>query len=350
MNRSLRLLPLVALFTAAVARAADKDVPAAVVAGSTFSFADVDRAAADRLFRIRNDEYTARRQALEELAAQALVAREAAARGVTPEALTAAEVEAKTPDPTDAQTREFFEQNKGRTGDKPYEELVPVIKNFLRQQAMGLRRADYLRGLKAKYGMTVNLEVPRADVSASTAPSRGPKNAPVTLIEFSDFQCPFCAKAEESVRRLEALYGPSLRVVFRNFPLAMHKDAPRAAEAAACADSMGKFWPYHDLLYANQEKLSQEGLIDMAVKTGMSKTLFTACLASGRFADQWRQDADDGRRAGVNGTPTFFVNGRYLFGNVPFEGLVQAIDDELLRLGKPLPVPAEASRGKGKKK
>jgi protein-disulfide isomerase len=313
-----------------------EDAPAAVVAGDTVTFSAVDQAAADRLRRLRDEEFGIKRQALEEILVQRLTAREAAARNMTPDALLAAEVDAKAPPVSDAEKKDLYEKNKARMDGKSYEEMGPLLDNYLLQQKMLLRKSEYIRSLKAKYGVMVMMEPSRVSVEPS-GPSKGAKDAPVVLVAFSDFQCPYCSNAEETLAQVEKVYGKRLRIVFRHYPLSMHKDAPRAAEAAICAEDQGKFWPYHDLLFANQDKLSEDGLKELAAKAGLKKDAFAKCLASGRHAADWKKDADDGRKAGVTGTPSFFINGRMLFGNQTFDAFVQAIDDEFMRLGKPLP-------------
>lgn len=345
------VLPALALLLSAPSRAEDVvlDPVLAVVAGSTVPLSTIEDMAAATLRRVRADEYAVRRQALEDVFLQVLAEREAAARGVSLEDLLIAEVQDKAPVPTEAQQKAFYEQNKSRMGGKTFEETAPLIVAHLQDQSALIRRQAFLRGLKSKYGVRLFFQPPRTVVDPSDDPSRGPAGAPVTLIIFSDFQCPFCGQSVETVRRLEKLYGKSLRVVFRDFPLTMHKDAPRAAEAAACAQAQGKFWAFHDAAFADQKDLSAEGLKKLALKAGLNGKAYDACVASGKFSDEWKADMEDGRRAGVTGTPTYFVNGHMLFGNQTYEALLQALDDELLLKNLPLPGAEKIKSSKKKK-
>lgn len=347
----------IALASSTAVLAHGDDVPVdpvlAVVGGSTVPLSAVDDMAADQLRQVRDQEFTVRRQALEEVFFQLLTEREAKARGVSPEDLVLNQVDAQAPAPTEAEKRDFYGQNKARLGGRSYEETSGTIGEHLRQLKVSQRRAAFLRGLKAKYGVKLFLEPPRSPVDASNDPAQGPQGAPVTLVVFSDFQCPHCSKAVDIENRLKDLYGNSLRVVFRDYPLAIHKEAPRAAEAGACAADQGKFWPFHDLLFTRQGDLSDKGLTAVAVEAGLNAKRFSDCLSSGKNAEEWKADAADGQRYGVSGTPTFFINGRMIFGTPPFEVFVQAVDDELLLRGKPLPGAEKIDSkrtGKGGKK
>ncbi len=323
---------------------------AALVAGTTVTLSAVETGAASSLRRLKDQEYAARRQALEDIISQQLFAREAAARGVTSEALLKAEVDDKTTPPSEDDKKGFFNDNKALLGGKSYEEIASQIGEHLQQQNSADRRVEYLRELKAKYGVRVLLEPARVAVDPADGPAFGPKGAPISLVIFSDFQCPHCAKLVDTLHKLEGLYGPSLRVVFRNYPLAMHKDAALAAQAAACADEQKRFWPVHDLLFANQDKLSMEGLQGLVVQAGVKKKAFDKCLVSGRYADRLARDTADAQRYGVSGTPTVFINGRAIFGSQPLGTYEQAVDDELLSRGLPLPGLRTASPKKEEKK
>lgn len=320
----------------------------AVVGGSTVTLSVVENMAAQALRRVRADEYAVRRQALEDVFFQTLSTREAEVRGLSVNDLLDREIGDKITAPTEEEQKDFYKQNLSRMGGKTYEEVSPLINEHLTEERVAVRRAAFLRGLKAKYGVRLFFEPPRVAVDPSDDPSKGPAGAPVTLVIFSDFQCPFCGKAVDAVNDLEKAYGKNLRVVFRDFPLNMHKDAPRAAEAGACAQEQGKFWRFHDALFADQKDLSDQGLAARAAKAGLNVKAFSACLSSGKYAGEWKADAEDGRRYGVTGTPTFFVNGRMLFGNQSLQALSQAVDDELLLRGLPLPGAEKISGGKKK--
>ena len=178
---------------------------------------------------------------------------------------------------------------------------------------------------------TAPAEPPRVAVEPA-GPSVGPADAPVTIVEFSDFQCSFCAALQPALDRVKTEYAGRVRLVFRHFPLTgIHPDAWRAAEAAACAGEQGRFWDLHALLFREQAALSAGDLRQKAARLGMDTAAFGACLDGRRYHDAVHADVDAGIKAGVEGTPTLFINGRPVVGAVPFEELAALIDDELRR-------------------
>ena len=163
-------------------------------------------------------------------------------------------------------------------------------------------------------------------------PSAGPVDAPVTIVEFSDFACPYCAALQPTLERVKAEYAGRVRLVFRHFPLTgIHPDAWRAAEAAACAGEQGRFWDLHALMFSEQAALSADDLREKAGRLDMDTAAFGACLDDRRHHDAIHADVDAGLEAGIEGTPTLFINGRPVVGAVPFDRLAALIDDELRR-------------------
>ena len=314
---------------------------AALVAGRPIDLAAVDALIRPQLVEIRSREHQLRAQALDELIAQELIAKEAAARGVAVEALEKSEVEDKAV-VTDAEAKAFYDANKARVGSTPEAEALKQIKDGLGQQRQGERRSAFARELRSKYEVKVLLEPYRVSVDLADAPVRGAARAPVTIVEFSDFQCPFCVRARPTVAKVREAYGDKVRWVFRHFPLSFHQYAEKAGEAAACAGDQGKFWEMHDTLWANNTKLDVAELKGYAVKLGLDAAAFGQCLDSGRHAGLVDRDMEAGASYGVSGTPAFFVNGRPLVGAQPFEAFQRVIDDELQRSGAPLPAAASA--------
>jgi protein-disulfide isomerase len=292
----------------------------------------VDDLVRAQLMELRAREHQLRSQALDSLVAQALLEKEAETRGVTPEALHEAEVESKAV-VTDADAKAFYATNKARFGTTSEADALQQIRAGLGQQRQNERRAAFARELKAKYDVKILLEPYRVPVEAGAAPSRGNPKAPVTIVEFSDFQCPYCVRARPAVKRVRDEYGDKVRIVFRHFPLDFHAQAQKAGEAAACAGEQGKFWEMHDLLWENTSKLQLADLKAHAATLGLDGAGFGACLDSGRHASVVEGDLAAGQGYGVSGTPAFFVNGRPLVGAQPFEAFAQVIDDELARAG-----------------
>jgi protein-disulfide isomerase len=205
------------------------------------------------------------------------------------------------------------------------------IRNFLAQQRAQAARQAFLDSLKAKVPVRMTLEPPREKVSDAGRPSRGPAQATVEVIEFSDFQCPYCLRAHPIVAQVLQTYGDRIRFVYRNFPLPNHPDARPAAEAGDCAAEQGKFWPYYDRLFDHQDQLSVPDLKQHAAVLGLDAARFTACVDSRKYKNEVDADIAAGNDVGVTGTPAFFINGRPLDGAQPFEAFKAIIDEELAR-------------------
>jgi len=238
---------------------------------------------------------------------------------------------------SDEEVRRFYEENKGRMGGATYEQIAPRIRQYLEGQARteAKRQAyDRLVGrLREEAGVDVLLEIPRVEVEP-VGPARGPDDAPVTIVEFSDFQCPFCRRARPVVERILETYPDRVRLVYRHLPLeSIHPRARPAAEAAACASEQGRFWEYHDLLFDAPDGLEDDALEGYAEKLGLDLEAFRSCLAEGRGREVVDRDLEAAVSAGISGTPAFVINGILLSGAQPFEEFRQVIDRELARGG-----------------
>lgn len=174
---------------------------------------------------------------------------------------------------------------------------------------------------------------PVKDVSAGDAPFMGGADAKVTIVEFSDFQCPFCARGAKLMTELKKKYGNKVKVAFKNFPLPFHNHAKKAAEAGLCAyeQNKDKFWKLHDKMFADQSGLNKDGLVAKAVSIGLDKKKFETCLSSGKHAARVNADMEEGKKVGVKSTPTFFVNGKMVNGAQPIEVFSELIDEELAK-------------------
>ncbi len=261
-----------------------------------------------------------------------LVQAEAKKRGLANEdALLKAEVEDKITPPTDAEIQKIYDQAKSG-GQLPaevtLEQVKPQIVKMLTDQAKQAKAQAYFAELKSKADVQNMLPEKRTQVEA-IGPSKGPENAPVTIVEFSDFQCPFCGKARTTVDEVVKTYGDKVRLVFRHYPLPFHENAPKSAEAAACAQDQGKFWEMHDKLFSNQQALKVEDLKKYAADLGLDTARFNECLDSGKKKDLIEKDKAAGEKAGVSGTPAFFINGVALSGAVPADDFKTIIDSEL---------------------
>ncbi len=313
-------------------------VPSDVVAtidGEPFTARQLEDAAGPRLFQLRTQQYQAQRQILDDEIARRLLEREAAARKVTAAELLKQEVESKVAPVTEAEQKAFYEQNKARMGTMTEADALKRIEAHLREQRVGERQAEFLSGLRAKANVHVMLEPPRIAVPVGDNPSRGPADAPVTIVEFSDFQCPFCSRATATLKKLDESFPGKIRIVYRDFPLVqIHPNAARAAEAAACANDQGKFWAMHDVLFEHQDKLGEADLKQSAVALGLDAAAFGQCLESGRHSAEWQKDIAEGQRYGISSTPAFFINGRLVVGAQPYESFARVVEEELARAGQ----------------
>jgi protein-disulfide isomerase len=169
----------------------------------------------------------------------------------------------------------------------------------------------------------------RYEVSTKGAPVRGDPDAKIAVVEFSDFQCPFCGRAVNTLNQVAQTYGDRVRIVFKHMPLSFHPKAPAAHAAAEAAHRQGKFWPMHDRIFANQQEMSPERYREYAREIGLDLSRFDRDVADASLQQRIDADAAEAKKLGVNGTPAFFVNGRYLRGAVPFEEIKALIDQDL---------------------
>jgi protein-disulfide isomerase len=273
--------------------------------------------------------YSARRAALDEIVATKLFDEEAKSQHIERAALVEKEITAKIPAVSEADVAEWYRVNQARVQGASLDQVRSPIRAFLTQERMQTIRTQYLDTLKAKTSVRVSLEPPRQRVATADSPGRGPANAPIELIEFSDFQCPYCLRADPTVRQVLATYGDRIHFVYRHYPLPNHPNARPAAEAAACAGDQGKFWAYHDRLFTSQTRLETADLKQHAVEIGLDAAKFNACVDGRQTQAKVEADIRAGEEVGVNGTPAFFINGRALSGAQPFEAFKHVIDEEL---------------------
>jgi len=323
--------------------AADAVKPAATIGNTAISLSDLDAAIGARLNRIRNDEYNIRRNVLEEMIATKLIDAEAARRHITSEELFKTEIEAKIVPPDVAEIEPVYDGVADKYPGMSKDQVLAEIADGIRRQRIFTRKMQYVKELRAAAGVKVNLEPPRVAVKAE-GPSRGGANAPVTIVEFSDFECPFCGHAVETLQQVQKKYGDNVRIVFRDYPLFSHRTAKRAAEAAHCADELGKFWEMHDRLFSKGGPLSDADLYRFAGQAGIDRDKFDQCLNSGKYKEAWKVSQDEGNRVGVSSTPSFFINGRMVVGAAGYEVFSKIIDEELANAAPQRAAQTVASR------
>ena len=275
--------------------------------------------------------YEARRSAIDAIVGNWLLDQEAKARSIDRASLIQREITARVSLPTDADIAKWYEANPAQVQGAPLDQVRSPIRAFLIQDRTLAVQSQFLDTLKAKTPVKILLEPPREKVASAGRPSRGSATAPVEIIEFSDFECPFCLKSYPVLKQVLTTYGDRVRLVYRHYPLPNHPDARPAAEAAACAAEQGKFWEYHDRLFENQARLSDTDLKQHAAALGLEAGKFTLCLNTRKYQKDIDADIAAGKEVGVSGTPGFFINGRPLEGSQPFEAFKTIIDDELSR-------------------
>jgi predicted DsbA family dithiol-disulfide isomerase len=269
-------------------------------------------------------------QALNNAIGERLLAAEAQRRGTSVDEMISAEATGGIV-PSDDEVASWYDANRARLGGRSLEELRGQIAQHLAEQRVQAARRNLDARLRAEHGVTIHYTTFRIPFDNDGAPSLGPAHAPVTLVEFSDFQCPFCARVVPTLKQVHETFGNDVRIVFRQFPIPqIHPYAMKAAEASLCAHEQSKFWAMHDAMFAQQNQLAVSDLKQLAGRTGLNQRRFDTCLDSGRFAEQVQNDMREGQLAGVTGTPALFLNGRPLEGGaVPYEVLEQAIRMEL---------------------
>ena len=307
----------------------------ATVGSTSFTLSEVDDKALQEStsqfggMKLSQALYEARRLVLDDLVANALIDQEAKARGTDRSSLIENEITSKVSSVTDVEIAQWYQANQGRVQGASLDQVRQPIRQYLTQERMQLARQQFLDTLRAKTPVRVLLEAPRQTVAAANGAAKGPATAPIEIIEFSDFQCPFCLRSNPTVTQVLKTYGDRVRFVYRHFPLGNHPNARPAAEASQCAAEQGKFWEYHDALFANPSRLGDADLKQHAVGLGLDPKRFNACVDTHKYKAQVDADMAAGEAAGVNGTPAFFVNGRMLNGAQPFDAFKRVIDEEL---------------------
>jgi protein-disulfide isomerase len=309
------------------------DTVVAEVGGERITIADVDhrlveRMAQDRVFEMRQ-------RVLDDLVSERLLAQEARRRGVTPDELARAEVDAKVAPVAEKDVADAFNRSGLAGRGAKLDEYRGRIQQSLLEQRKTERRAAFTDELKGKAAVKVSLKEPRAQITIpADAPMLGPAAAPVTMVEFLDYQCPYCHRVQGIVDFVLQRYPGKVRFVHRDFPLdSIHPDAMNAARAARCAGEQGKFWEYHRRLLTEPGAQDAANLRLKATAEGLNEARFSTCMASGKHDGAIEQAAAQGRALNVTGTPTFFINGRRMVGVRSPEEFAKVIEEELKPVG-----------------
>ena len=300
-----------------------------MVGGQTIYDDDLVPFVQGQVFQLRLQEYEVKSKALENLVNQKLLEAEAKKKGIPTEKLLEQEVDAKVPEPTEAELQALYIVQKEQLR-KSFDEIKAQLQQLLKQAKLQQARQDYYKRLREQAGVSIFLQKPKVEVAYDPARLRGNPKAPVVIVEFSDFQCPYCRSVQPTLKNLLAKYEGRVSLSYRDLPLRdIHPQAQMAAEASRCAGEQGKFWEYHDLLFENPNKLNREGLVEQVRSLKLDEKQFDSCLSSGKYKAQVEQDRQLGLRAGLTGTPGFFINGNMLSGNLPQDSFEKVIQSEL---------------------
>jgi len=292
-----------------------------------------------QLWQLRSQEYELKIKALENLLNQRLLENEAKSQGLSTDALLEQTVDRNLP-PLSASEIEAYYLAQKSSLNRPFDEVRPQVERSLAQARRQQARQEYIDRLRQRSDVAILLNRPKVEVTVDLTRVRGSPDAPVTIVEFADFQCPYCQSVQSTLKAVMEKYKGKVRLGFRDFPLRpIHPQAQQAAEAARCAAEQGKFWEYHDLLYTNQVRLDSGSLREHARGLGLDVEAFEACTASGKFKSQIDNDLQSGSIAGVSGTPAFYINGFMLVGAQPVAAFESMIESALAENASRKPAP-----------
>lgn len=314
------------LCLAAIAAKAQSDqTVVANVGGMKLTLGELEQEESAKLLSAHYQYYQAQSKALEDLVDKTLLEQKAKSENITVDQLVDQDIKSKVTDPTEDQMKVYYE---GLETEQPYEAVRDKILEKIRQLRTDKIRAAYLKTLRAEIPVSIELAPPKAKVELADAQVLGSKTARVTLVEFADYECPYCQRVAPDVLKLKQEFGDRLAFTYKDFPLPNHTRAQKAAEAARCASKQDKFWQFHDELFHSKE-LDLDQLKAQARALQLNAELFYKCLDSGEQAAAVAKDRKEGLRLGISGTPSFFINGHYLSGALDYASLRQVIEQQL---------------------
>lgn len=300
----------------------------ATINGAAVQATELDSQVKSQMQRIETQIYQIRKQGLDDLIETRLIENAAKKNGKGVEDYVKEEVDSKIIDPTEDEIKALYEAKKGKDS-LPFEKVKDQIVAFLKQNKKNKAQQDLIAKLKGEADVKIMMEPPRVKIDISDAPAMGPKDAKVTLIEFSDYQCPFCKRVRPTIWKLMDDYKNNLRYVFMDFPLSFHQFSKKTHEAAHCAEDQGKYFEYNKKIFENQTNLTPDDLKKYAKEMALNSSKFDKCLDKGEHAKDVEQSMERGLQVGVTGTPAYFVNGIQLSGAQPITAFKEIIDEEL---------------------
>ena len=298
------------------------------VNGQDITDEDVKKIAGPKLAQVEMDMYDARKDALDQIIDDRLLEAESKKQGASKADYLKKNVFDKIAI-DDKDIQKFYDENKAQMQGKTLDEVKGNIRGYLYRDKHQKVYGDLMAGLRKKSSVAVLIHAPKVAIEEGDNPAIGPKDAPIKVIEFTDYQCPFCGKSRPVVNQMLQEYKGKIRYVLRDFPLSFHKDSIKAHEGARCAGEQNKYWDMNKKLFENQRAITIPDLKKYAEGLKLKMDKFNDCLDSGKYTDIVRQNQEYGEKVGVSGTPAFFINGRMVSGARPFASFKEIIDDEL---------------------
>jgi protein-disulfide isomerase len=296
------------------------------VDGVSIPTAEIERKQGNSLFQARNTYFQAERAAVQEFVDGYLLEREAKKMNLTVEQLLDKTVYNTMPgDPSEEALRFYYE---GLNAKEPFEAVRQQIIDHIRNVRKERLKTAYMAKLKENAKVVMSLSVPRAEITTSDAPSRGEAKAKVQIVEYADYECPYCQQVRPALDRIEKDYAGKINFFYKDTPLPSHANAAKAAEAAHCSQDQNKYWEMHDTMFKTKA-LDVVSLKDHAKTMKLDTAKFDTCLDSGKYATLVKAQLDEAMALKIEGTPSFFINGRFYAGNLSYEDLKGVIDEEL---------------------
>jgi protein-disulfide isomerase len=304
----------------------NKDTVLVEINGVKLTVADLERQRPGSLFQARNSYYEATRKAVQDYIEDYLLRNQAEKESLTLEQLLERHVTSTLPPaPPEEALKVYYE---GVDTTQPYEAVRGQILESIRQRRLARAKNAYVESLRSQANISMILSPPRVEIAYQDSPVRGPANPAVTIIEYADYECPYCQQTQPALDQIEAEYKGKLAFVFKDTPLPMHSHAEKAAEAAHCAGAQNKYWEYHDLLF-KERQLEVPQLKEAARELKLDGQAFDQCLDSNSQAGVVRTQLNEASRLGLQGTPSFFINGRFFSGAMSYDRFREIVDQEI---------------------
>jgi len=303
----------------------------AEVLGHKVTLAEVEQKETAKLLKIRSQYYQAEREAVEAFIDSYLLEQKALQEHLTVADLVKRDLESHIQDPTEDQLKVYYE---GLDTTEPYVAVREKVLLSIRQRRLKKAVAEYVRALREQAGVTISLAAPTESVSIGDEVPRGPRDAKVQIIEFADYECPYCRQLHPTLKKLEQEFDGKIAVVYMDMPLPMHPRAAKAAEATHCAGAQGHYWDMHDWLFEDVTHLEMAQMKEHARALHLNAEQFDKCLDSGEQSAAVKKDLTEAQHLGLTGTPALFINGHFFSGAVKYPALREIIEQELAAAGR----------------